>query len=107
MSTDETFQRTLSSDMRFLITCCQVDLSETEIAWLSSYITVKSPDFSPIIEQANLHGVTPLVYKTLKDLQVQHNIDEALLRDLKTLYTHIIIISKIHTVPLIYNFSTF
>ena len=56
----------LSLELRLLITCCQVDLSEDEINFIqNSFSTI---DYRKLSDTASRHAVLPLVYKTLKNL---------------------------------------
>ncbi len=75
----------ISNEIKFLIVCCQMKVSENEIEFIRSFI--QNPKFlelnadTPVVKTkegcniknllalANQHGIQPLVYKTLKNLQ--------------------------------------
>lgn len=75
----------LSPDLRFLIACCQSNPSEADTAFIlahlsqsessSSYPNPEPRTPNPLIALANQHGVLPLVYKTIKKLHTESNID--------------------------------
>jgi len=78
----------LSDDMLFLIKCCNIDKSEMNIEII--YRTIISHDSAiALIKLANQHGVLPLVYKTLKELDLDHPAYENLLIELKSSYAQI------------------
>jgi len=75
----------LSPELQFLIACCQTEPSEEDITFINTYLTQDTgsesgmttarhsgldPESTPtIISMASRHGILPLVYKTIKDLQ--------------------------------------
>jgi len=74
---------TLSSELQFLIACCQVEPNLKEILSLS----LKIKNWEELISMASRHGILPLVYKTLKIKELA--IDTEVLRELKNRYLNI------------------
>ncbi len=71
-----------SKEIRFLIACCQTNLSREDIQAIHSYqLTITN--YQSLITAATQHGILPLVYKTLKSLNAE------ILTELKTLYMSI------------------
>jgi len=85
----------LSTELRFLVNCCKTDPSEEDINLIHTIITKHQAPIT-LIHLANQHGILPLVYKTLKNLQTSsqspitnHRSPSNLLADLKSSYTQI------------------
>ena len=74
----------LPPDFKFFITCCQIELSEDDIHFIHSYLS-QITDHKLLITTAIQHGILPLVYKTLKNL----NVNDELLSDFKHQYLNI------------------
>ncbi|MEA3490833.1 MAG: nucleotidyltransferase family protein [Campylobacterota bacterium] len=83
--------------MRFLITCCQADISKEDRIFLHSYLT-QSIDIGIVMDLANQHGVTPIIYKKLQSIDSQNS---NLLSDLKQRYSSIAQINMMMSAELI------
>lgn len=59
----------LNDDLKFLIHCCKTDPTKGDIGFIHSYLNTEHLDLNALISLANQHGILPLVYKTLKNLQ--------------------------------------
>ena len=59
----------ISNEIKFLIVCCQMKVSENEIEFIRSFIQNPKFNIKNLLALANQHGIQPLVYKTLKNLQ--------------------------------------
>ena len=92
----------LNDELKFLIACCQTNLSEDDINFMLSYLSAERLTPNALISLANQHGVLPLVYKTLKKIveddpsfssrstyHVARSTLEHLLADLKSAYSQI------------------
>ena len=83
-------QKNLSKELHFLINCCKTDPAKEEIEEVVSYLNSHHSDNINLINLAYHHGILPLVYQTLKNLQnnnLFHNTE--LLSELKTHYISI------------------
>ncbi len=83
----------LSPESKFLITCCQTEISEEDISFI--HHTLSTMDHTPsenalgvqqLTVMSSRHGVLPLVYKTIKNLPTDYN---PLLTELKAKYISI------------------
>ncbi len=61
-----------SSELTFLITCCQSDPEKVDAALIHSYLS--QIPLESLITAASQHGILPLVYKTLLALHPEHGI---------------------------------
>jgi hypothetical protein len=61
----------LSNELKFLIACCQTEQSEDNITFICAYRNAERLTLNTLIALASQHGILPLVYKTLKDLNVE------------------------------------
>jgi len=99
----------LNDELKFLIACCQTELSEDlalnadtpvvktkegcDINFIHSYIQHPTSNIQHLLALANQHGILPLVYRTIKNLPKN---DESLsphstlLSELKPLYMSIV-----------------
>ena len=78
----------LNDTVVFLIACCQTELSEEDIALIDAYLS-RITDYQSLITAASQHGILPLVYKTLQNLQTRLKETQkcdALLHELKPHY---------------------
>jgi len=57
-----------NEDIKFLIYCCQTEVSENNIKFITSYLSAIT-NYQQIITTATQHGILSLVYKTIKKLQ--------------------------------------
>ena len=84
----------LNNELKFLIACCQTHLSKDTIKEIHTYLSVMSDKSSTaLIGLANQHGISPLVYKTIKKVSQSDDFDHAalepLLKELKANYQRI------------------
>ena len=75
----------LNDELLFLITCCQKNPSEEDIKFIFSFIQDSEFNIQNSLVLANMHGILPIVYKTLKKLNISGQ--EQFLQELKCLYT--------------------
>ena len=78
----------LNDTVVFLIACCQTELSEEDITYIDAYLS-RITDYQSLITAASQHGILPLVYKTLQNLQTRLKETQkcdALLHELKPHY---------------------
>jgi len=74
-------------ELTFIISCCKTDLSKDDIEFILSYLEDQHLDINSLIVLANQHGILPLVYKTLKELQQDISLlHDTLLSNLKSAY---------------------
>jgi hypothetical protein len=77
----------LSNEIKFLIACCQTNLTEEDTEYILSYLNHQDLDTNTLIRLANQHGISPLVYKTLKSLKAEHlTLNAEILTELKAHY---------------------
>jgi len=75
----------LDDNFKFLITCCQAELLENNIAFIQK--SLSSIDIQKLIPLAIRHGILPLIYKTLKPLNDEHlTHNDEILSNLKAHY---------------------
>lgn len=84
----------LSTDLQFLIACCQCEPSQDAIYTIRSYLNADPLPLNGLINLAHQHGILPLVYKTLKKIssttELQGNsLTPQILTELKQHYTAI------------------
>ena len=72
----------VSDELKFLLTCCRIDLSENDIEFGHSFIQNATFNLQHLLAEANTHGVLPLVYNTAKT----HSPDHQLTATLKSYY---------------------
>ena len=77
----------LSDTLKFLVICCQTDPTEDDITFIHTFLATEALDTQALLDLAFQHGILPLVYKTLKTLQV--DTPEHFLQELKSTYTQI------------------
>jgi len=59
----------LSDDLKFLIACCKLELSEEDTIFILDYISEKvGEQYHDLVSLSVRHGILPLVYKTIKDI---------------------------------------
>ena len=77
-SSPNTQNDSLSPELHFLIACCQTDPSEEDIKAICSFIQHSTFNIAPsgnalgvqnLLTLSSQHGILPLVYKTIKNLQ--------------------------------------
>lgn len=82
----------LDENLKFLIICCQTELSENNIEFIQK--SLSSIDIQKLIPLAIQHGILPLVYKTIKHLHssplTPHSSLKQLLNELKVHYQSIV-----------------
>jgi len=62
-----------SSELKFLIACCQTDPKKVDVEFIHSYLLAIS-NYRSLVTAASEHGILPLVYKTLLALHPNHGI---------------------------------
>ena len=75
MSKDLNLKAKLSTELQFLVNCCKSDPSENDIKEILSYLDTKDLDINILIGLATQHGILPLVYKTIKNLSENDNLN--------------------------------
>ncbi len=67
----------LNNEVTFLIICCQVKPNKVDSEFIHSYLNTTHLDINRVISLAKKHAILPLVYKTLKNLDMDHKIVSA------------------------------
>jgi hypothetical protein len=57
----------LSDDLRFLVACCQTELSQDDSDIIHSHLS-QTRDYQSLLTAASRHGIVPLVHKTMQNL---------------------------------------
>jgi len=65
MQNTQDITATLSTDLKFLIACCQMEPSADDITFIYSYLNAEDFHINALIDLAYQHAILPLVYKTL------------------------------------------
>ncbi len=84
----------LNDELRFLVACCQSEPSGSDIEFIQN--SLSTIDYQVLTTLASRHGILPLVYKTLKkltensDLNAQSSTLNAMLSELKVQYLGIV-----------------
>jgi len=65
-----TIHQSLSPELKFLIDCCQTEPSENDITFILSYPSTINQQL--LTNMALRHGILPLVYKIIKNLDSNH-----------------------------------
>ena len=63
----------LTDELKFLIACCQTNPSKEEINFIHSYLNTEHLMINALIPLANQHGILPLIYKTIKNLDSRYH----------------------------------
>ncbi len=64
-----TIEHHLNDDLKFLINCCKTNPDQEDIKQINNYIQHSAFDIQNLLALSSQHGVLPLVYKTIKNLQ--------------------------------------
>jgi len=62
----------LSNELRFLITCCQTEPNKEDINFIQNSLI--NMDQQLLTTMAISHGILPLIYKTIKEFNIKHEI---------------------------------
>ena len=90
MSNNQASSQQLNDELQFLVSCCQTTPSKENIDFIISHLNTKNLDLNALIALANQHGILPLVYKILKDLNTQRlTLNADILTELKAHYMSI------------------
>ena len=78
----------LSNDIHFIITCCQIEHSDTDTKFITEYLVKKDDAYLKNLIRLSLrHGILPLVYKVIKEISTEPNtISKDFLQVLKVQY---------------------
>jgi len=74
MQNRQDISHTLSSDLKFLIACCKTELNDEDTQFILSYPSTTNHQL--LTAMALCHGILPLVYKTIKNLNTSSPSDD-------------------------------
>ena len=81
----------ISPELQFLIVCCRTETSAEDKTFINDFLAEKDVDKESLLTLSGVHGVIPLVYKTLKKLSDDGaiTVNEEILASFKDAYTQI------------------